>query len=82
MDHISEQHFFGVCFGALLKLAALEIPYSIAVYDKMTKKSKGALRPFMEGKWKLAYLKDPDGNWIELGERIKKQNRKKLASSA
>ena len=62
---------------------AFEVTDLEAVYDKMTKKSKGALSPFMEGKWKLAYLKDPDGNWIELGERVKKkQNRKKLASSA
>ena len=44
-------------------------------YAKFSKKRKGAIKPFKEGKWILAYVKDPDGNWIELGERIRKNPR-------
>ncbi len=61
---------------------AFEVTDLEATYDKMTKKYQGALGPFMEGKWKLAYLKDPDGNWIELGERVKKKQNRTKPSSA
>jgi lactoylglutathione lyase len=61
---------------------AFEVADLEAVYDEMTRNSKGALRPFTEGKWKLAYLNDPDGNWIELGERIKKKQNKMRATSS
>ena len=44
-------------------------------YARLSKKRKGAIKPFKEGKWILAYVKDPDGNWIELGERIRKNPR-------
>lgn len=46
-------------------------------YEAITRKHRSALPPFLEGRWKLAYVKDPDGNWIELGERIKNTRRKK-----
>jgi lactoylglutathione lyase len=42
-------------------------------YEAITRKHRSALPPFLEGRWKLAYVKDPDGNWIELGERVKRK---------
>lgn len=42
-------------------------------YRRLTKRNDGALQPFVEGRWKLAYVKDPDGNWIEFGEKLKKR---------
>lgn len=44
-------------------------------YARLAKKHKGAIAPFKEGRWILAYVKDPDGNWIELGERVRKSSR-------
>ena len=44
-------------------------------YEKFSKKHNVAIEPFKEGKWILAYVKDPDGNWIELGERIRKKSK-------
>jgi len=52
---------------------AFEVADVDAAYRRMTEKHEGALEPFAEGRWKLAYVKDPDGNWIELGERVKKK---------
>ena len=51
---------------------AFEVKNTAEEYKKLTKKHKGAMKPFLEGSWMLAYIKDPDGNWIELGQRIKK----------
>jgi len=48
-------------------------------YSRMTKRHKGALKPFAEGRWKLAFVKDPDGNWIELGELPRKKRRKRTS---
>lgn len=42
-------------------------------FERFSKRHMGAMKPFKEGKWILAYVKDPDGNWIELGERIRKK---------
>ena len=37
-------------------------------YDRFSKKGyKTVIKPFPEGRWVLAYVKDPDRNWIELG---------------
>jgi hypothetical protein len=35
--------------------------------------SSTAIAPFEEGKWILVYVKDPDGNWIELGSCLRKK---------
>jgi lactoylglutathione lyase len=42
-------------------------------YDKLSKKYKAPIKPFLEGRWILAYVEDPDGNWIEIGHRTKKR---------
>jgi lactoylglutathione lyase len=55
--------------GSGLDHLAFEVGDLETEYGRMTKRYEGALAPFVEGKWKLAYIKDPDGNWIELGER-------------
>lgn len=34
--------------------------------ELLAKGAKDAVRPFREGRYKLAFLKDPDGIWIEL----------------
>jgi lactoylglutathione lyase len=48
-------------------------------YVKLTRKHVGTIAPFIEGNWMLAYIKDPDGNWIELGQRMKPSRRKHKA---
>ena len=45
------------------------------VAKEYSKRHRRAMKPFKEGKWILAYVKDPDGNWIELGERIRKKSK-------
>jgi len=54
---------------------AFEVGDASIAYRKLTQERKGAIRPFKEGKWVLAYIKDPDGNWIELGSRIPKHRK-------
>ncbi len=46
-------------------------------YKRLTRKYEGAIDPFDEGRWRLAYVKDPDGNWIELAEKYSKKRLKK-----
>ena len=54
---------------------AFEVKDTVAAYRKLSKKHRGAIAPFEEGKWLLAYVKDPNGNWIELGSRITRKKR-------
>ena len=54
---------------------AFEVKNVPAEYRKLTMEYNGAMKPFVEGNWILAYVKDPDGNWIELGQKF---TRKKL----
>ena len=42
-------------------------------YHRLKRRVKPALRPFDEGSWRLAYVKDPDGAWIEMGTKKKKK---------
>jgi lactoylglutathione lyase len=60
---------------------AFEVKDVEKAYSGLTKRHEGVLKPFIEGQWNLAYVKDPDGNWIELGERLKEKKRKKRKSS-
>jgi lactoylglutathione lyase len=52
---------------------AFEVKDASNAYKVLNEERKGAIRPFKEGKWILAYIKDPDGNWIELGSRAPKR---------
>jgi lactoylglutathione lyase len=54
---------------------AFEVKDAVAEYRKLSKKSRPAIVPFEEGKWMLAYVKDPNGNWIEIGSRLRKRRR-------
>ncbi|MGA3405476.1 MAG: VOC family protein [Candidatus Bathyarchaeia archaeon] len=54
---------------------AFEVKDVAAEYKRLSMKCQRAIEPFKEGSWILAYLKDPDGNWIELGERLRKKSR-------
>jgi len=54
---------------------AFEVGDAVAEYRKLSRKHKVAIAPFREGKWMLAYVKDPNGNWIELGSRLRKRRR-------
>ena len=54
---------------------AFEVKDVYGEYKKLSRKYKRAIEPFKEGSWILAYLKDPNGNWIELGERMRKKSR-------
>jgi catechol 2,3-dioxygenase-like lactoylglutathione lyase family enzyme len=52
---------------------AFEVKDAAAEYRRLSKKQRGAIAPFEEGRWILAYVKDPNGNWIELGSRLRKK---------
>ena len=54
---------------------AYEVNDAAKEYRNLSKRKNGVIEPFKEGKWILAYVKDPDGNWIELGERIRKKSK-------
>ncbi len=51
-------------------------------YAGLTKHRRGAMEPFDEGRWRLAYVEDPDGNWIELGEKMPSSMKRKKARSS
>jgi catechol 2,3-dioxygenase-like lactoylglutathione lyase family enzyme len=50
-----------------------EVKDTLVAYRKLTARRNGAIPPFKEGKWILAYIKDPDGNWVELGSRVRRR---------
>jgi len=52
---------------------AFEVKDARTAYRTLSKKRRGALSPFEEGTWCLAYIRDPDGNWLELGSRLRKK---------
>lgn len=67
----------GYKLGAKLGLdhLAFQVDGVDEVYSRMTKKRKGALKPFAEGRWRLAFITDPDGNWIELAKVLEKKRK-------
>jgi len=54
---------------------AFEVKDASRAYKKLAKRERRAMPPFKEGRWLLAYVKDPDGNWIELGSRLEKMKK-------
>jgi len=54
---------------------AFEVKDASATYEKISKKHKRTIPPFEEGRWLLAYVRDPNGNWIEIGSRLRKKKR-------
>jgi len=55
---------------------AFEVKDASTAYKKLKGRQQGAMAPFKEGRWMLAYIKDPDGNWIELGSRLRVARRR------
>ena len=44
---------------------AFEVDGAKKFFERLSKKKyKTPIKPFLEGSWMLAYVKDPDGNWI------------------
>jgi lactoylglutathione lyase len=61
-----------------LDFLAFEVHDAIGEYEKLSRDHRGAIAPFREGNMMLAYVKDPSGNWIELGSKLRK-NRVRIA---
>jgi len=55
---------------------AFEVDDASDAYRRFEAKQRRAIAPFKEGKWILAYVKDPDGNWIELGSKAQRRRRR------
>ena len=55
-----------------LDFLAFQVRDAIREYEKLSRCHRGAIAPFREGNMMLAYIKDPDGNWIELGSKLRK----------
>ena len=69
-----------------LDFLSFEVRDAVDEYAKLSKDHRGAIAPFREGNMILAYIKDPSGNWIELGSKLRKNRSRKqsialLASS-
>ncbi len=55
---------------------AFQVPNADREYRRLVKRGvRAAMKPFDEGRWRLAYVKDPDGAWIEIGSIKKKRQR-------
>ena len=52
---------------------AFEVKDAATEFRRLSKRNRGTIPPFEEGSWVLAYVKDPNGNWIELGSRLRKK---------
>ena len=68
-----EEYAYGGSSG--LDHLAFQVEDADETYGKLTRKSRGEIEPFDEGRWRLGYIKDPDGNWIEIGSKIRKRRR-------
>jgi catechol 2,3-dioxygenase-like lactoylglutathione lyase family enzyme len=55
---------------------AFEVDDASDAYGMFETKQRRVIAPFKEGKWILAYVKDPDGNWIELGSKVQRRRRR------
>ena len=55
---------------------AFEVKDAEVAYKKLSGRRKGMIPPFKEGRWNLAYIKDPDGNWIELGSKARRSSKR------
>jgi lactoylglutathione lyase len=52
---------------------AFEVRDAAKEYRTLSKRYRGRIAPFKEGRWMLAYIEDPDGNWIELASKPRKK---------
>ena len=65
-----------------LDFLAFEVHDAIDEYERLSKDHRGAISPFREGNMMLAYVKDPSGNWIELGSKLRKNRPRKRQPSS
>ncbi len=55
---------------------AFQVSNADREYRRLVKRGvRSAVEPFDEGRWRLAYVKDSDGAWIEIGSIKKKRGR-------
>jgi lactoylglutathione lyase len=54
---------------------AFQVEDADEAYGRLTRKSQGGIAPFDEGRWRLGYVKDPDGNWIEVGSKTRRRRK-------
>jgi catechol 2,3-dioxygenase-like lactoylglutathione lyase family enzyme len=78
LNEYPKQYRFGGKSG--LDHLAFKVKDARKKYEEITRTYRGAIAPFKEGNWILAYVKDPDGNWIELGDTSPKKRKKKRKS--
>ncbi len=55
---------------------AFEVDDTDISFERLARRFEGPIKPFDEGTWRLAYIKDPDGNWIELGHRLRRRKKR------
>ncbi len=48
---------------------AFQVEDADDAFAELTRRSRGEIKPFDEGRWRLAYVSDPDGNWVEIGSK-------------
>ncbi len=56
---------------------AYQVDDADEAYARLSRTKRGEIAPFDEGRWRLAYVQDPDGNWIEMGSRMTKGRRRR-----
>jgi lactoylglutathione lyase len=57
---------------------AFEVDNADKTYRQLIRRGvKSAMKPFDEGRWRLAFVKDPDGAWIEIGSRERRTRKKR-----
>jgi catechol 2,3-dioxygenase-like lactoylglutathione lyase family enzyme len=55
-----------------LDFLSFEVRDAVDEYTRLSKDHREAIAPFQEGNMILAYVKDPSGNWIELGSKLRR----------
>ncbi len=65
-----------------LDFLAFEVRDAIGEYERLSRDHRGAIAPFREGNMMLAYVKDPSGNWIELGSKRRQNGPRKRHPSS
>ena len=80
LDWYPQGYEFGGASG--LDHLAFEVRNVNRKFQKLAENYEAPIEPFEEGRWLLGYIKDPDGNWIELGERIPKEKMNKKMKQA
>jgi lactoylglutathione lyase len=57
---------------------AFQVEDADKAFGELTRRSRAEIRPFEEGRWRLGYVSDPDGNWVEIGSRKRGKRRRQV----